>query len=127
MLSTLILFFCMVTLIHAQFKNIRPDSNDRIYEVLLVGNIGASGIEKPTATLQLLRYELDDAGKNSAVVFLGDLLQCCGLPEIGEKGRKSAEQQLLTLIETVRDFPGQIIFIPGNNDWGQDKNNGWKT
>jgi len=126
-LSTLILFFCMVTLIHAQFNPIRPDSKDRVYEVLLIGNTGASGIEKLTPTLQLLRYELEDAGNNSAVVFLGDLLQCCGMPEVGEKGRDSAEQQLLTLIETVRDFPGKIIFIPGNNDWGQDKNNGWEA
>ncbi|MCK5344515.1 MAG: hypothetical protein KAR20_13970, partial [Candidatus Heimdallarchaeota archaeon] len=27
----------------------------------------------------------------------------------------------------MRDFQGRIIFIPGNNDWGKDKKDGWKA
>jgi hypothetical protein len=105
----------------------RPDSTDRIYEVFFIGNTGAASLQKVTPTLKLLQSKLKFAGKNSAVIFLGDLLMEGGLPDSGAIGRKEAEQRLRQLIDVVKDSKGRIVFIPGEHDWGKKKKVGWKS
>ena len=105
---------------HAQQAPPRPDKSRQVYQAFLLGNTGAESEGKLLPTLALLKSKLDAAGKNTAVVFLGDLLPCCGMPDSGAAGRAEAEQRLMRLVETVRDFKGNPFFIPGDQDWGQD-------
>ena len=37
------------------------------------------------------------------------------MPDSGAVGRAEAERQLMPLIETVRDYAGKVVFIPGAN------------
>lgn len=106
----------------------RPAPADRVYQVFLLGNTGAAEDSDQLApTLTLLESQLATAGQNSAVVFLGDLLPCCGMPDSGAVGRLEAETWLLELVDVVRTFEGRVVFIPGENDWGRDDHVGWMS
>lgn len=107
----------------------RPAPADRVYQVFLLGNrgAGAAGSDQLAPTLTLLASQLATAGPHSAVVFLGDLLPCCGMPDSGAVGRLEAETRLLELVDVVRDFEGRVVFIPGENDWGRDDHVGWMS
>jgi hypothetical protein len=77
-----------------------------------------------------LKEKLERAGEDAAVVFLGDLLPCCGMPLVSDPAREDAERRLLDLIEAVRGFPGRVVFIPGDHDWGRDGiagDGGWRA
>ena len=105
----------------------RPGPARLTYQVFLLGNTGASTPEDVTPTLQLLTSQLAAAGENSAVVFTGDLLPCCGLPAEGDSGRAGAEQRLMALVEAVRTFEGRVIVVPGDQDWGDNAATGWRS
>ena len=102
----------------------RPDSTQLSYQVFLVGNTGAGTRQDLAPTLSLLREQLAVAGEAAAVVFLGDLLPCCGMPEVDAPKRVEAEERLLDLIETVQGFSGRVVFIPGDHDWGRPGDEG---
>ena len=102
----------------------RPDSAALAYQVFLVGNTGWGTSDELATTLEVLALRLETAGEDAAVVFLGDLVPCCGLPEVGAPGRRTAEDRLLHQIEVVRDFPGRVLFIPGEQDWGRSGDDG---
>lgn len=121
------LVLCLAGSMRAQQLPPRPDESKLAYQVFLLGNTGAESEEKLQPTLALLKSKLTAADTNSAVVFLGDLLPCCGMPDSGAVGRAEAEKRLLKLVETVRDFKGKAYFIPGNQDWGQDESLGWQS
>lgn len=107
----------------------RPAPADRVYQVFLLGNTGAgaAGSDQLAPTLTLLASQLATAGPHSAVVCLGDLLPCCGMPDSGAVGRLEAETWLLELVDVVRTFEGRVVFIPGENDWGRDDHVGWMS
>ena len=105
----------------------RPDDARRAYQVVLLGNTGAGTMEQLEPTLRFARRRLMEAGENSAVVFLGDLLPCCGMPDSGTAGRAVAEERLMMLVDAVRDYPGRVLFIPGERDWGRNRREGWES
>ena len=97
--------------------------NSPIHSVFLVGDAGEPG-ENPVLTM--LRKELDKAGANSSVIFLGDNIYPKGLPPVGHKLRPLAEEAINNQINSVKGSPGKKIFIPGNHDWAQGRGYGRK-
>ena len=65
-----------------------------------------------------LKEMLGTESAQSAVVFLGDNIYCCGLPDSASAKRAQAEMRIDAAIDAVAGFAGRIIFIPGNHDWG---------
>ncbi|MEP5254378.1 MAG: metallophosphoesterase [Winogradskyella arenosi] len=55
--------------------------------------------------------------KDDVVLFLGDNIYPVGLPEEGDADRAEAEKALDVQVEAVKDFRGDVLFIPGNHDW----------
>lgn len=106
---------------------LRLDADRRTYQVILIGNTGAAGPSDLAPTLQLLASQLGSADTNAAVVFLGDLLPCCGMPDSGTVDRAVAEERLMALVDAVQDFEGRILVIPGDRDWGKDRKVGWES
>ncbi len=104
-------------------SSVTPDS-EPIYSVFLIGDTGESSLNPREQTLQILKSQLDKSGKQSAVIFLGDNIYPSGLPAEGRRSRKRAERRLRAQLETVEDYPGRIIFIPGNHDWHSSKRKG---
>ena len=94
----------------------RPDSTD-VYTIYLIGDTGNSSLNPRSPVLQVLRRRLDESGKQSAVIFLGDNIYPHGLPPEETIYRNQAEERIMAQLHTVKDYPGRIIFIPGNHDW----------
>ncbi|MFQ5571629.1 MAG: BamA/TamA family outer membrane protein [Rhodothermales bacterium] len=92
-----------------------PPAADRAYQVFLIGNAGAT--EEDTPLLDLLQRHLGEAGKNSAVIFLGDNAYDNGLPDSAAIDRAEVERRLLAQIKAVQSFDGRVVFIPGHRDW----------
>lgn len=87
------------------------------YKVYLIGDAGEDTI--PGKALLLLKEELI-ANPNSSVVFLGDNVYPSGL----KKDSKESVLHLESQLQILKDYKGQIYFIPGNHDWQAQKRNG---
>ncbi|MFC6997141.1 metallophosphoesterase [Rufibacter roseus] len=94
------------------------DSSELTYSVFLIGDAGAPVTDKPDPTLMLLRSQIEVAGENSAVVFLGDNIYHNGLPEPNAYDRKTAEERMTTQLNVLKGYKGEKYMIPGNHDWG---------
>src|SRR5690606_7535974 len=92
-----------------------PPESEVAYRVFLAGNVGA----KPDApaALALLRERLALAGDSAAVVFLGDNVSHCGLPDSGAVDRTEAEAALRAMAAAVEGFGGRVVVLPGDRDW----------
>lgn len=93
-----------------------------VYRVFLAGDAGATVEDRPA--LRLLAAQLEAAGPNAAVVWLGDNAGPAGLPEAGTAGRAEAEARLQGLLRAVEGFEGRIVFIPGEKDWARGREGG---
>lgn len=83
----------------------------------LIGDAGYAKANQSTPALLGLKKVLDTASKQDYVIFLGDNIYPNGMPKKGNKHRAIAEHRLNVQLDAVKDFKGEIIFIPGNHDW----------
>ncbi len=90
------------------------------FSVYLIGDAGNDTVTNTTMNLLV-----NDAKKNenSAVIFLGDNIYPQGLETLSksEKKRRLSEKRLLSQIEPLKNYKGQVYFVPGNHDWKQGK------
>ncbi|MEM6805822.1 MAG: metallophosphoesterase, partial [Bacteroidota bacterium] len=105
-------------------SNNKPSSNAKVspqgerisHSVFLLGDAGDT--KKSPASIELLRKHLEDASKQSSLIFLGDNLYPSGVPPKTDKAkRKSAEEILDAQLRILQNYKGRPIFIPGNHDW----------
>lgn len=94
-----------------------PPEEDLLYRVFLLGDAGAPSLDKQEPTLRLYQSFLEDAGEKSAAIFLGDNIYMNGLPDSAHPQRLFYEQRIIEQLKTVENFPGRVVFIPGNHDW----------
>ncbi|MCH8963280.1 MAG: metallophosphoesterase, partial [Bacteroidetes bacterium] len=97
-----------------------PPASEVAYRVFLLGDAGGASLDPIEPVLALLKTHLDQAGESAAVVFLGDNIYCCGLADSGAVRRDLDEQHLRAQLQSVNDFDGRVVFIPGNHDWNDD-------
>ena len=83
----------------------------------LIGDAGNSEQGQTSEALNAFKAELKNATKNSTAIFLGDNIYERGLPGKNETNRNLAKHRLQVQIETVKNFIGTTLFIPGNHDW----------
>jgi len=88
------------------------------YRVYLIGDTGGANEPGDLPALHRLKSVLSEESESSAVVFLGDNIYCCGLPDSSSSSRSKAEMRLEEALFAVDGFAGQTFFIPGNHDWG---------
>ncbi len=101
-----------------------PPASELEYRVFLVGDAGGAPQGGTSLGLALLKKQLDEADKDAAVVFVGDNVYCCGLPDSADENRAFAEHRLVAQLEAVEDFKGRVVFAPGNHDWNHSKPGG---
>ena len=94
-------------------------SADLAYRVYLIGDTGGANAPGTLPALNELARRLQSEGENTAVVFLGDNIYCCGLPDSAAESRARAEMRLDEALNAVEGFAGRTILIPGNHDWGE--------
>lgn len=90
------------------------------YKVFFIGNADGYQDSENPETFLLLKQELDKAGANSAVVFLGDNMPLPGLDKKHDSHREAVESCLKRRLDVVKDFKGQVFFLPGSHDWAID-------
>ena len=107
----------------SHWQEAEPDASlDLIYEVYLIGD--SRRAFEDSVLMSLMESRLSSAGKNSAVVFLGDNVQPGGLPDSTHHHWDVAQQSLETHMHLLNNFKGEIIFIPGNHDWARGGKDG---
>lgn len=101
----------------ADKQNTFPDK-DIENTFYLVGDAGLSPLNGKSEVLTAFeKYISNNQHKNDYILFLGDNIYPSGLPTEEHKDRKAAEHSLNMQIESVKNFKGKTIFIPGNHDW----------
>jgi hypothetical protein len=94
-----------------------------VYSVLLIGD--SRKAHENERLMQMMEIHLQEGGKNSAVVFLGDNVQPSGLPDDStHRNWEVAEKSLRAQLEMLKDYKGEIIYLPGNHDWARGGKDG---
>lgn len=96
------------------YNNQSLDTTSIVYSVFLTGNAGNSLNDQATPTLQNFKKRLDNASKNSSVLFLGDNIY--PLDGFGQN-RQKAEEKISKQLDLTPSFDGKVFFIPGDYDW----------
>ncbi len=100
----------------------------QVFRLFLIGDTGGPQLgDEPDQTFRLLRQHLLSSSDSSAVVFLGDNVYCCGLPDSGSAGRPKAEAILNAHLDIVDGYGGKAFFIPGNHDWNDSRRGGLQS
>jgi hypothetical protein len=116
------IYFVLLLLLTANaFGQIGP-SDTVVYKLYMIGDAGKAG---PRPVLDLLQQHLAREQAPSGVIFLGDNIYQNGMPPVGHKTRLEAEQAIDGQINILKNYRGDIFFIPGNHDWKQGKEGGW--
>ncbi len=131
LLSVILLFNACATY-KAQYrdendKNLDTPQKDIDKTFYLLGDAGKSpqgGMSKALITFN--KYISTKDTKDDYAIFLGDNIYPAGLPDKNEKGRSDAENGLNGQIKSLKEFKGEVLFIPGNHDWYSDGLKGLK-
>ncbi|NHF60651.1 phosphoesterase [Flavobacteriaceae bacterium TP-CH-4] len=85
----------------------------------LIGDAGLSPIGGMNPVLRAFKQELDQATENSTAIFLGDNIYPAGLPDKKDStiAYRVAKSHLDAQLNTLENYKGRPLFIPGNHDW----------
>ncbi len=128
-LITILLSACATYSPQYRVKNFDEKLQNKTIEksFYLIGDAGNAQFNKSTVGLKLLKQTLDTVTTtNQYVLFLGDNIYPKGMPKKNDEGRALAEYRIDAQLEAVKDFKGEVIFMPGNHDWYSDGVNGLK-
>lgn len=101
-------------------KDVPPTDIPVTHTMYLIGDSGNASLGGTKPALRYIKTFLDTASENSSVIFLGDNIYPVGMPpKYVPDYRELAEHKLNVQIETVKNFAGRPIFLPGNHDWGR--------
>ena len=96
------------------------------YRLFLIGDAGEPLPDGTDPVLNNLKKQLTVAGKNSAVIFLGDNIYPKGLHNKDDANRKQDESRLTPQLDIIKNHTGLGFVIPGNHDWEQGGKHGWE-
>jgi len=105
-------------------KEIAEEPGTKLYAVFLTGDL-KNPVENPN--LELLKNELLNEGKNSALVVLGNIVYPEGMPDEESPNYGESLRKHNAIVNRIKDYPGEIVFIPGNRDWAKEKGKGWES
>ncbi len=97
-------------------------SHDIESRLVIIGDAGGADASGTTPALDLLRRVLADTSTAAHVIFTGDNIYCCGLPDSTSPDRSQAERRLTAQLRAVENARGKVVFVPGNHDWGEAPN-----
>ncbi|MEL1241935.1 metallophosphoesterase [Flavobacterium flavipallidum] len=88
------------------------------HRFFLIGDAGNADQENAQKILKALQEQLQQADKNTTLLFLGDNIYPKGMPsEKKQKEYNIALEKLTKQLAISKGFKGKTIFIPGNHDW----------
>ena len=94
-------------------------NSELLHTFYLIGDAGKSPMEDQNEALKVFQKTLERANKNSTALFLGDNIYPAGMPNDKDsiQAYLEAKNNLDAQLETLENFKGNPIFIPGNHDW----------
>ncbi|GAB5520585.1 MAG: metallophosphoesterase [Rhodothermales bacterium] len=101
-----------------------PPDSLLAFELFLIGDTGYPVLDGEDPVFSLLEAQTRRSDSASAVVFLGDNIYCCGIPDSSDAGYETASAKLNVQLDALLDFKGQVFLVPGNHDWNHSKVNG---
>lgn len=127
----LLLTSCGASSPYYKEANNRPASDhpptevsDNEYTLFFIGDTGDPSTEPLDANLKTLQNQLEKAGENTSVIFLGDNIYDYGLLPEDHPLREDSERRINTQLDILENYKGRTVFIPGNHDWNNDKPGG---
>ena len=107
----------------------KPGTDQELaYRLFLIGDAGATESKNDNPVFPLLERQLQAAGDNSGVVFLGDNIYPNGLPDSEDTtAYAKATKRIDAQLSLVENYSGRIMFIPGNHDWNNSGKKGYKS
>ncbi len=99
-----------------------PDSLPMQHVLFLAGGAAEGRAGGETPVLSLLKSQLEAAGKESTVVFMGDNVPAFN--RNSPKALKRAENLLSAQLGILKNHEGKALFIPGEKDWNHGKPDG---
>lgn len=130
-LTKVISILCIALILNACAtfnKQIKPNSEKPLptnkeinHSFYLIGSAGDSSLGETNQVLSEFQNVVNKASSNSSVLFLGDNV-FDGF--VGKQDAKAnlAKHRLQVQTETLKDYKGNTIFIPGNEDWSSGLN-----
>lgn len=93
--------------------------NEIKHTFYLVGDAGLSPLGDMNPVLKNFKKRLDSAEENSTAIFLGDNIYPAGLPDPKDStvAYLTAKNHLDAQLNTLTNYKGRKLFIPGNHDW----------
>ncbi|NIJ53139.1 hypothetical protein FHS68_002309 [Dyadobacter arcticus] len=103
----------------AQWNASTPDPELQLkHTMYLIGDAGNDSPRSRAPVLEYLKTKLATESKNSSALFLGDNIYEYGMPPSEDSlNRGVAEYRINSQLETLDEFPGRPVFLPGNHDW----------
>jgi len=101
------------------WENQQPEQGKEIeHTMYLIGDAGYTQSGQTPPALRLLETKLQDAGRNTSVVFLGDNIYPDGMaPKSKTAEREIDEYRLRAQLDVLQGFRGKPFFVAGNHDW----------
>ena len=100
-------------------NNSMPDGSPQ-YVLYSIGDAGYLPDGNISPALTGLETMLANETAPAGVIFLGDNIYPEGMPKKDDPDRTEAESRIGAQIDAVKDFDGDLFFIPGNHDWRQE-------
>ncbi|WP_221392308.1 metallophosphoesterase [Dyadobacter sp. NIV53] len=103
----------------SKWQNESPDPALKLnHTMYLIGDAGNDMPENRAPVLEYLKTKLATEPKASSALFMGDNIYEYGMPPKEDSAdRKVAEYRINSQLETLNDFKGYPVFLPGNHDW----------
>ncbi|TXF88027.1 hypothetical protein FUA23_16220 [Neolewinella aurantiaca] len=94
-----------------------PGTRVLAHKTYLIGDAGNARSGEVPPVLSYLKTELSAAPANSTAIFLGDNIYPGGFPPPDHPEREIAEHRLIVQTNAVANYPGRVLWVPGNHDW----------
>ncbi|BAX78548.1 BamA/TamA family outer membrane protein [Labilibaculum antarcticum] len=125
----ILLYICVLFTVNtalAQNNNFpeAPDSSMLDHSIFFMGDVGESAIVD--SNIEMLKSQMDQVGKKGTLVFLGNTIS----KEYSKEEIEDVDADdpgLVKLLNSIRDFKGELIFVPGDKEWNQGKQQGWEA
>ncbi|HYG03539.1 MAG TPA: BamA/TamA family outer membrane protein [Chryseosolibacter sp.] len=92
------------------------DSGEVSHTLFLIGDCGEHYIDgDPIGSV--IKSEIEKAGVNATLVYLGDNIYPKGMPEKGHRLREQSERIMQYQVDWLPATGAKGIFVPGNHDW----------
>ena len=97
-------------------QNTSKPESENTYTLYLIGDVGMPSQSSATTGMDLLVRHIQDGAEESGIIFLGNNLSTSKK----RTSKKELEQELTARLEKIKDFPGDLFFLPGESDWAID-------